>query len=142
MSTLNVANISDDQSTLSNSANPNDSLNNTTTVDTKFVTNGSAKAWVNFNNVAIATIEESLNISTITDFAEGETQVNIANNMSSATYCITACSGRTTSGGSPMAWIYNPIASRWQHETIGNSAVEGDYIDADHNYGAAHGELA
>ena len=47
MSTLNVANISDDQSTLSNSANPSDALNNTTTVDTKYVTNGCAKVGHN-----------------------------------------------------------------------------------------------
>ena len=46
MSTLNVANISDDQSTLTgSSSNPNDKLNLNTTVDTKFVTNGGAKSF-------------------------------------------------------------------------------------------------
>jgi hypothetical protein len=61
MSTLNVANISDDQSTLSNSANPSDKLNNTTTVDTKFVTNGCAKAWARGD--AGGTSVEGFNIS-------------------------------------------------------------------------------
>jgi hypothetical protein len=46
MSTLNVANISDDQSTLTgDSNNLIDLLHKTTTVDTKFVTNGCAKVF-------------------------------------------------------------------------------------------------
>jgi len=99
-----------------------------------------AKAWVSFDNASTATIEESLNVSSITDMSAGETQVNLTNNMSSATYCITACAGRTTSGGSPAAqWIYEPTASKWQHETMANG---GSYMDADNNYSAALGDLA
>ena len=46
MSTLNVANISDDQSTLTGSGqNPTDKLHSNTAVDTKFVTSGCAKAY-------------------------------------------------------------------------------------------------
>ena len=98
------------------------------------------KAYVSFDNVSTATIEASLNVSSITDAAVGETQVNLASNMSSATYCITACAGRTTSGGSPAAqWIYGPTASKWQHETMANG---GSYMDADNNYSAALGDLA
>jgi len=124
MSTLEVSNLND----------------GTTTVATTFVTNGSAKAYVSFDNVSTATIEASLNVSSITDAAVGETQVNLTSNMSSATYCITACAGRTTSGGSPAAqWIYGPTASKWQHETMANG---GSYMDADNNYSAALGDLA
>ena len=124
MSTLEVSNLND----------------GTTTVATTFVTNGSAKAYVSFDNVSTATIEASLNVSSITDAAVRETQVNLTSNMSSATYCITACAGRTTSGGSPAAqWIYGPTASKWQHETMANG---GSYMDADNNYSAALGDLA
>jgi len=99
-----------------------------------------AKAWVSFDNASTATIEESLNISSIVDFAAGETQVNLTNSMSSANYCITASAGRTSSGGSPGAqWMYGVLAIRWQHETMSNG---GAYMDADHNYSAALGDLA
>ena len=119
-----------------------DQIQSTTagTLDTKYVVDGSAKAWVSFDNASTATIEESLNISNIVDFAAGETQVNLTNNMTNANYCIPASAGRTTSGGSPGAqWIYGPASSRWQHETMANG---GSYMDADNNYSAALGDLA
>ena len=87
MSTLNVANISDDQSTLSNSANPNDALNNTTTVDTKYVTNGCAKVWSQFTD---ATFLSSMNVSSFTNNGMGSNQVNITHNMSSRHYQVSA----------------------------------------------------
>ena len=80
MSTLNVANISDDQSTLSNGTNSIDNLNNTTTVDTKFVTNGCAKAWFQ-GDQQIAYI--SLNISTSTDHGTGDYSYSLANSLTS-----------------------------------------------------------
>ena len=98
------------------------------------------RAYVSFDNASTATIEESLNIASITDLAAGETQVNLSNNMSSSEYCIVASAGRTTSGGSPgMQWMYAPTASKWQHETMSNSST---YMDADNNYSAAFGDLA
>jgi hypothetical protein len=98
------------------------------------------RAYISFDNATTATIEESLNIASITDQAAGETQVNLSNNMSSSEYCIVASAGRTTSGGSPAAqWMYEPTASKWQHETMANG---GSYIDADNNYSAAFGDLA
>ena len=51
MSTLSVSNITD----------------GTDTVETGYVVNGSAKAWVNFNGASIAINSGSLNISSVTD---------------------------------------------------------------------------
>ena len=99
-----------------------------------------AKAWVSFTSVSTTAIDESFNVSSISDSGTGETAVNLANNMSSSTYCITACAGRTTSSGSPGAqWIYQPLANKWNHETMQNG---GAYTDADNNYSAALGDLA
>ena len=76
MSTLNVANISDDQSTLTGSnENPIDSLHSNTTVDTKYVTNGCAKAWCNWRTVGGHSIYASLNTSSITDLQVGGVSV-------------------------------------------------------------------
>ena len=82
MSTLNVANISDDQSTLSNSANPSDALNNTTTVDTKFVTNGCAKAWVNYKGSVSSDVRNSLNVSSNSEAANGKSSFGLSVSMS------------------------------------------------------------
>ena len=88
MSTLNVANISDDQSTLTGSnENPIDSLHSNTTVDTKYVTNGCAKAWVLYDqSSSTATISNSMNLSTITDGAPGRATVNYTSSFSSNKY--------------------------------------------------------
>ena len=88
MSTLNVANISDDQSTLSNSANPSDALNNTTTVDTKFVTNGCAKVWS--NQQGDGSLVNSLNVTSVTDLETGSNQINITNNFVNTDYVVLA----------------------------------------------------
>ena len=78
MSTLNVANISD----------------GTDTVETGYVVNGSAKAWVNMNGTGTIAIRESLNVSSLTDNATGSYFTNFTNAMSSADYGGSA-SGRT-----------------------------------------------
>ena len=88
MSTLNVANISDDQSTLSNNANPSDNLNNTTTVDTKFVTNGCAKVWANYDSTVSGSIRDSLNVTTITDSGTGNQDIHFTNNMANTAYAV------------------------------------------------------
>jgi hypothetical protein len=94
MSTLNVANISDDQSTLSNSANSSDVLNNTTTVDTKFVTNGCAKAYVSANSSAV--IYSSMNISSSTYDGLGTETFLFASDLSNNSYSLACSVGRAT----------------------------------------------
>ena len=66
MSTLVVSNISD----------------GTTTVGASYVTNGSAKAWVNFNGTGTVAIRDSLNGSSITDSGTGLYILNVSSNMS------------------------------------------------------------
>lgn len=70
MSTLSVSNITD----------------GVDTVETGYVVNGSAKSWVNFNGTFTVAIRESLNMSSITDVANGKYQPNFAAGMTSANY--------------------------------------------------------
>ena len=100
MSTLNVANISDDQSTLTNSANPSDKLNNTTTVDTKYVTNGCAKAWS--SQQGDGTLLEGLNVTSVTNLGTGDNQINITNNFTGTAYAIVATSTTNSNGSTAM----------------------------------------
>lgn len=69
MSTLNVSNITD----------------GTTTVGTSYVVNGSAKAWLDYNQSG-PTIEASLNTSSVTDEATGKFVQTFSNAMGSVNY--------------------------------------------------------
>ena len=70
MSTLEVSNLND----------------GTTTVATTFVTNGSAKMWVNFTGITTTATRDSFNVSSITDDGTGNTTVTLTNNMNNANY--------------------------------------------------------
>lgn len=72
MSTLNVANISD----------------GTDTVETGYVVNGSAKAWVNFNGSGVVAIRDSMNVASLTDKGAGDYAFNFSNAMSNADYSV------------------------------------------------------
>ena len=62
-------------------------------LDTQYVVNGSAKAWVNFTSVTTTSIRDSLNTSSLTDVSAGKTIVTFSNAMANANYsCPTACS--------------------------------------------------
>jgi hypothetical protein len=96
MSTLNVANISDDQSTLTGSgSNPNDKLNLNTTVDTKFVTSGCAKAFGTCRDDGSLTekVGTTLNISSTQYIAAGVYQYNFTSNLNSTYVSVSAANG-------------------------------------------------
>ena len=81
MSTLNVSNITD----------------GTDTVGTSYVVNGSAKAWVNFNGDGTVSIQQSQNISSLTDQGTGQYKVTYVNNFNSARHASVASCGDDTS---------------------------------------------
>ena len=66
MSTLNVSNITD----------------GTDTVETGYVLNGSAKAWVNFDQGTGLTVKDSFNISSSVDHAGAYSYHNLTNSYS------------------------------------------------------------
>lgn len=67
MSTLTVSNVSD----------------GTLSIPTTYVTNGSAKAWVNFNGTGTIAARDSLNVSSLTDNGTGDYTVNLTSSMAS-----------------------------------------------------------
>ena len=70
----------------------------TTTVATTYVTNGSAKAWINLNGTGTIAARDSLNISSTTDVGNGYYRPNFASNMSSDTYTVSGSVIGSTSG--------------------------------------------
>lgn len=69
----------------------------TDTVETSYVINGSAKAWINFNGTGTAAIRDSMNVTSLTDIGVGLYNTNLTGNMSSADYASTTGSTRATS---------------------------------------------
>tara|TARA_B100000085_G_C18479117_1_gene486486 strand:- start:32 stop:415 length:384 start_codon:yes stop_codon:yes gene_type:complete len=85
MSTLTISNLND----------------GTTTVATTYITNGSAKAWVNFNGTGTVAIRDSFNASSLTDNAVGDYTISFVNNMANATY---AAGGLGSVGNANSGW--------------------------------------
>jgi len=83
MSTLNVANITD----------------GTDTVETGYVVNGSAKAWVNFNGTGTVAIRDSLNVASITDNGTGDYTANFTDALTDADYVAVASARQLTASG-------------------------------------------
>jgi hypothetical protein len=138
MSTLNVANISDDQSTLSNSANPSDNLNNTGTVDTKYVTNGCAKVLVYANSSA--DIQSSLNLSSSTFHATGDYTYAVTNAFATVNDVVVVATIRTNS---TVARIAHQNADRGTSSSVAITSKTDSAAAANHTHCAsAHGELA
>ena len=93
MSTLEVSNLND----------------GTTTVATTFVTNGSAKAWVNFNGTGTVAIRDSLNVSGLVDDATGKYTINFTSNMANDDYSLSGtCNNFSTANNNR---VFNPLGS-------------------------------
>jgi hypothetical protein len=71
MSTINAANITD----------------GTDTVATGYVVNGSIKAWSNINQTNTQVIRDSLNTSSLTDDAVGNTRITYTSAFNNTNYC-------------------------------------------------------
>lgn len=82
MSTITVSNIND----------------GTTSVPSTYVTNGSAKAWVNFNGSGTVAIRESLNVSSLSDNDTGQYTLGFSSSFASASYSPSAMNGGNNGG--------------------------------------------
>jgi hypothetical protein len=60
----------------------------TTTVGTEYVTNGSAKAWVNFNGTGTIAARDSFNVSSLTDNGTGDYTINFSNAFDVGDYAV------------------------------------------------------
>lgn len=131
MSTLEVSNLND----------------GTTTVATTYITNGSAKAWCNFNGTSTVAIRNSLNTSSITDVGTGQYTTNYTSSFNSADYAYlatadgiyngTVCSaGHGDSDNTPLA------VGSTRVETRGGESSSAALLDPVYVMITASGDLA
>ena len=128
MSTLNVSNITD----------------GTDTVGTSYVLNGSAKAWVSFSTTTTTAINDSINISSLTDNGAGDTTANLTNNMSSTSYMFIGGLGWNATGAVNARTVYQTArtVSSSRSRTYYTDVSSSNATDADYNGVSIYGDLA
>jgi len=116
MSTIIASNISD----------------GTDTVGMEYVTNGAAKSLAQYNQSA-NTVGESFNVTSITDQATGDFEVNYTNNMATATHI--------TSGETNIGDYFNdaPETTKAKPRTFSQNNVTADSAS---NGCLSYGDLA
>ena len=127
MSTLEISNISD----------------GIDTVETSYVVNGSAKAWVNFDGESTATIQNSLNISSMVDQGTGQYRFTVTNAFANANSAFTSSTGNRSSSNAGVgrsSQIGTGDTTNFHYELHDISG--GGNADAVAGYAAANGDLA
>ena len=116
MSTLVVSNISD----------------GTTTVGASYVTNGSAKAWIS-GNAATPVINNSLNVTSLTDTGTGEFNFNYTSGFDNTNSCITGTgsknAGGYTAGNSSFLCVKEPSVQTTSAVYVGFADANGNTTD-------------
>ena len=113
-------------------------------LDTKFVVNGSAKAWIDHTQITTSSIRDSLNISSITDAGTGQTYpIAFSNNMSSSSYAGSLYSSANTSDGyTTFNNQYTGGLGSKTASSFGHNSYSSGNVDALRNDDIIHGDLA
>ena len=115
----------------------------TESVDTTYVINGSAKAWVNLNGTGTIAISDSLNHSSATDSATGKYVFNFTNSFGNTFYVSSGLNNQVSPVGN-----YNRYASlngALSASSLNCWSVRGDTAaieDTQSLQVASHGDLA
>ncbi len=111
----------------------------TESVDTTYVINGSAKAWVNYTSNTTTSIRDSLNTASLTDISTGKTTVSFSNAMANASYsCPTACSNGDASSTANNLDPHTFLAGSTNFNSFANTGL----ADRDFNVVSFLGDLA
>jgi hypothetical protein len=106
-------------------------------LDTSYIFNGVAKAWSNVNGTGTAAINDSFNVSGITDNGTGDTTNTYSNAMSNTTYVMTVSGGYVNDDGMAR---YSEATSNWR--TYYYQESDRNAKDGSVNSSAIFGDLA
>jgi hypothetical protein len=122
MSTIVTSNVSD----------------GTLSIPTTYVTNGSAKAWVNFNGTGTIAARDSFNVASLTDNGTGNYTVNFADAMGNGDYSVSGLSSENGGGQNARVVSLSTTAAQVQSTDAGNNALTDTAIFTLN----VHGDLA
>jgi hypothetical protein len=127
MSTLTVSNVSD----------------GSLSIPTTYVTNGSAKAWVNFDGTGTIAARDSLNVSSLTDNGTGVYTVNYTSAFASANYVVGGASVAFSGGADARLIPWGTQALPTTTATaFGGFNFSGSADDIEYAMVSIHGDLA
>jgi hypothetical protein len=112
MSTLKVATIQDTSG--NNSSTPNE------------VAQGRAKAWVNFDGTGTVSIDDSFNVSSITDNSTGNYTINFTNAMPNAEYAVSG--SVETTNATPV--VVTTFGTSGNSRTTSGVRIAASYIQS------------
>ena len=113
-------------------------------VDTQYVVNGSAKAWVD-KPANGASINDSFNVSTLDDDGTGDFGLNFTSSLSSANYSVSGMADDGASSGSAInidTTSGTNASGSIDLETYYVSSVSNRTNNDNRGYVAIHGDLA
>ncbi len=95
-----------------------------------------AKAWVQYNTSHV--VQDSQNVSSVTDVGTGQGTINVSNSLSNSGYSVNYSSGITGPAVNGLR-ISAMATSSYSTQQVNNS---GSYTDSDFCCTTAHGDLA
>ena len=112
-------------------------------VDTDYLLNGSAKAWINFDGTASgAAARGSFNLASMTDTSTGVYVCNLTNAFANTNDCAATSSASASTSGSDNRNISTTITSASAIDSRVSNAASGAVLDTSINYVSAFGDLA
>ena len=114
-------------------------------IDTQYVVNGSAKAWVNFNGFGTIATRDSFNVSSLNDDGVGKYDVVMTNSMTNNDYAVSVGgaynTGDTEGSTSPTGRRTDLTTSVFG---IRSNSLQSSssFTDSSFLFGTAHGDLA
>jgi len=113
--------------------------NSSKSIDTSYIFNGVAKAWLQYNQATPA-MTGNFNITDVTDTSAGDFTPNLTNAMSALDYSATSAGGELNTNASGRISEVNPTNTSSYQVTTTNSA--GTKADHTGNSNAIFGDLA
>ena len=128
MSTIVTSNVSD----------------GTLSIPTTFVTNGSAKAWVNFDGTGTIAARDSFNVSSLTDNGAGDYVVNLTTSMNNSDYAFAGALRLDTGSGTSNVFFNQKRNATQTASAFGVAAQNASpaFADCDKVLCSSHGDLA
>ena len=114
-------------------------------IDTKYVVNGSAKAWVNFNGTGTVAINGSFSTSSLTDIDTGDYQINFLSATSDAFYSAVSSSQETSNEVPYVTWSCRTsglTTSRCKVSGVRENSTAGGAVDVFQVRTTVNGDLA
>ena len=106
----------------------------------QYVAGGSAKAWIDYKGTDTNAVQDSLNISSVTDNGTGDYTIILSNSMSSAEYAIVDGAYRLENNNSPsIAGFQTPTSSQYIHNHWNSGFSVSDMF---RTYSQVMGDLA